>query len=37
MLGSAIERVNEWSLNRFNDALFVEDKESFLVQVDLFQ
>ncbi len=35
MLGSAIERINEWSLNRFNDALFVEDKESFLVQVDL--
>ncbi|HBH51091.1 MAG TPA: hypothetical protein DDY91_04275 [Planctomycetaceae bacterium] len=37
MLGSAIERVNEWSLTRFNDALFVEDKESFLVQVDLLQ
>ncbi len=37
MLGSAIERVNEWSLNRFNDAFFVEDKESCVVQVDLLQ
>ena len=35
MLGSAIERVNEWSYDRLGDALFIEDNETFLVQVDL--
>jgi hypothetical protein len=35
LLGSAIERVNEWSYDRLGDALFVEDKDSFLFQVEL--
>jgi hypothetical protein len=37
MLGSAIERVNEWSYDRLGDALFVEDQDSFLIQVELLQ
>ena len=37
MLGSAIERVNEWSYDRFGDALFIEDQDSFLIQVELLQ
>lgn len=35
MLGSAIERINEWSLNHLGDTLFLEQNESFLVQIDL--
>jgi tellurite resistance protein len=37
MLGSAIERINEWAYDRLGDALFVEDSDSFLVQVELFK
>jgi tellurite resistance protein len=35
MLGSAIERINEWSYDRLGDALLVEDNDSFLIQDEL--
>jgi tellurite resistance protein len=35
LLGSAIERTNEWAYDAFGDALFVEDGDEFTVQVAL--
>jgi uncharacterized tellurite resistance protein B-like protein len=37
MLGSAIERINEWSYDRLGDALFVDNEDSYLIQVELLQ
>lgn len=37
MLGAAIERVNEWSYDQLGDALFVEEQDSFVIQVELLQ
>ncbi|MFN7806286.1 MAG: TerB N-terminal domain-containing protein [Planctomycetaceae bacterium] len=35
MLGSAVERINEWSYDRLGDALLVDDNDSFVVQAEL--